>query len=226
MMVHIPRVLSAEQVADCRRLLLQARWSDGKQTAGYQAARVKNNLQLAESAPEAQQVGRLILQALERTPLFISAALPLKVLAPQFNCYQGGQAYGFHVDSAVRERSDGQRVRTDLSATLFLTDPAEYDGGELVIEDTYGSHSVKLPAGDLILYPSSSLHQVTPVTRGARISSFFWMQSMVRDEGQRRLLFELDNSVQQLSRELGAGHASCVRLGGVYHNLLRRWVDA
>ncbi|WP_137818199.1 Fe2+-dependent dioxygenase [Pseudomonas sp. 2FG] len=226
MMVHIPKVLTPEQVADCRRLLQQAQWIDGKATAGFQSALAKDNLQLPEDSPEGRQMGELILQALSRNPLFVSAALPSKVFPPLFNCYQGGQSFGLHVDNAVREvRATGEKIRTDLSATLFFTSPDEYDGGELLVEDTYGAHSVKLAAGDLILYPSTSLHRVNPVTRGARVCSFFWLQSMVRDDGQRTLLFDLDSSIQQLNRELGAGHASSVQLTGVYHNLLRRWAD-
>lgn len=226
MMLHIPQVLSPEQVAECRQLLQQAQWVDGKATAGFQSAMAKDNLQLPQDCPEAQAMGELILAALSRNPLFISAALPNKVFPPLFNCYQGGQSFGLHVDNAVREvRVTGEKVRTDLSATLFFTNPDEYDGGELMVEDTYGAHSVKLPAGDLILYPSTSLHRVNPVTRGARVCSFFWLQSMVRDDGQRSLLFDLDSSIQQLNRELGAGHASSVQLTGVYHNLLRRWAD-
>ncbi|AYC34286.1 Fe2+-dependent dioxygenase [Pseudomonas cavernae] len=226
MMVHIPKVLTPEQVTDCRRLLQQAQWIDGKATAGFQSALAKDNLQLPEDSPEGRQMGELILQALGRNPLFISAALPSKVFPPLFNCYQGGQSFGLHVDNAVREvRSTGERIRTDLSATLFFTHPDEYNGGELLVEDTYGTHSVKLAAGDLILYPSTSLHRVNPVTRGARVCSFFWLQSMVRDDGQRSLLFDLDSSIQQLNRELGAGHASSVQLTGVYHNLLRRWAE-
>lgn len=226
MMVHIPRVLSPEQVAECRQLLQQAQWVDGKATAGFQSAMTKDNMQLPQDSVQARQMGELILQALSRNPLFISAALPSKVFPPLFNCYQGGQSFGLHVDNAVREvPATGERIRTDLSATLFFTSPDEYDGGELLVEDTYGAHSVKLPAGDMILYPSTSLHRVSPVTRGARVCSFFWLQSMVRDDGQRSLLFDLDSSIQQLNRELGAGHASSVQLTGVYHNLLRRWAD-
>ncbi|MCG4452011.1 Fe2+-dependent dioxygenase [Pseudomonas sp. MMS21-TM103] len=226
MMVRIPQVLSPAQVAECRQLLQQAQWVDGKETAGFQSAMAKDNLQLPQDSPEARAMGELILAALERNPLFIAAALPSKVFPPLFNCYQGGQSFGLHVDNAVREdRASGLKVRTDLSATLFFTNPDEYDGGELLVEDTYGAHSVKLPAGDLILYPATSLHRVNPVTRGARVCSFFWLQSMVRDDGQRSLLFDLDSSIQQLNRELGAGHASSVQLTGVYHNLLRRWAD-
>lgn len=226
MMLHIPQVLTPEQVAECRQLLQQAQWIDGKATAGFQSAMAKDNLQLPEDCPEAKAMGALILAALERNPLFVSAALPSKVFPPLFNCYQGGQSFGLHVDNAVRAiPGSGQRIRTDLSATLFFTGPEEYDGGELLVEDTYGAHSVKLPAGDLILYPSTSLHRVKPVTRGARVCSFFWLQSMVREDGQRSLLFDLDSSIQQLNRELGAGHSSSVQLTGVYHNLLRRWAD-
>jgi PKHD-type hydroxylase len=226
MMLHIPQVLSPAQVAECRQLLQRAQWVDGKATAGFQSAMAKDSLQLPEDSPEAKAMGELILAALQRNPLFISAALPNKVFPPLFNCYQGGQSFGLNVDNAVREvRASGEKIRTDLSATLFFTSPEEYDGGELMVEDTYGAHSVKLPAGDLILYPSTSLHQVNPVTRGARVCSFFWLQSMVRDDGQRSLLFDLDSSIQQLNRELGVGHASSVQLTGVYHNLLRRWAD-
>ena len=226
MMLRIPQVLGPEQVAECRQLLQRAQWVDGKATAGFQSAMTKDNLQLPQDCPEAQAMGELILAALSRNPLFISAALPSKVFPPLFNCYQGGQSFGLHVDNAVREvRASGEKIRTDLSATLFFTNPDEYDGGELMVEDTYGAHSVKLAAGDLILYPSTSLHRVNPVTRGARVCSFFWLQSMVRDDAQRTLLFDLDSSIQQLNRELGAGHASSVQLTGVYHNLLRRWAD-
>ncbi|MDP3846320.1 MAG: Fe2+-dependent dioxygenase [Pseudomonas sp.] len=226
MMLRIPGVLSPVQVAECRQLLQQAQWVDGKVTAGFQSAMTKDNLQLPQDCPQAQAMGAMILQALSHNPLFISAALPAKVFPPLFNCYQGGQSFGLHVDNAVREvRATGEKIRTDLSATLFFTDPDEYEGGELLVEDTYGAHSVKLAAGDLILYPSTSLHRVNPVTRGARVCSFFWLQSMVRDDGQRSLLFDLDSSIQQVNRDLGAGHASSVQLTGVYHNLLRRWAD-
>lgn len=226
MMLQIPGVLSPEQLTECRKLLQQARWGDGKATAGFQSALAKNNLQLPHDSPQGRQMGELILQALGRNPLFMSAALPKKVFPPLFNCYQEGQSFGLHVDNAVREViHTGERFRTDLSATLFFTQPDEYDGGELLIEDTYGAHSVKLPAGDLVLYPSTSLHRVTAVTRGVRVCAFFWLQSMVRDDGQRSLLFDLDSSIQRLHRELGAGHASSVQLTGVYHNLLRRWAD-
>jgi PKHD-type hydroxylase len=194
-------------------------------TAGPQSARTKNNQQVSESSAAAESVGDMILTALQRNPLFVSAALPLRVFPPLFNRYQGGHSFGNHVDNAVRQiGSTGHRIRTDLSATLFLAEPDEYDGGELTVEDTYGVHKVKLPAGDMVLYPSSSLHSVTPVTRGARVASFFWIQSMIRDDGRRTLLFDLDVSIQQLSRDVPA-HPSVVQLTGVYHNLLRQWAE-
>ncbi len=225
MLLTIPAVLTPEQVKICRAKLEAAEWLDGKVTAGYLSAHSKNNLQLSEEHPVAQEIGSLILQALGRHALFMSAALPLKVFPPLFNCYRGGQSFGSHVDNAIRDhRASGQRVRTDLSCTLFFVDPDEYDGGELLIEDTYGAHKVKLPAGDMILYPSTSLHRVTPVTRGARIASFFWLQSLVRDDGERTLLFDLDSTIQQLQQQ--QPHSEQVlRLMGVYHNLLRKWSD-
>jgi PKHD-type hydroxylase len=234
MLLHIPHVLTAEQVAECRRQLDAAEWLDGRITAGHQSAQAKNNAQLAEDSPVARQLGQMILQALERNPLFLAGALPLKIFPPLFNRYAGGQSFGNHVDNAMRQvRAAGNDaspgaprwVRTDLSATLFLSEPSEYDGGELMIDDTYGSHSVKLPAGDMVLYPSSSLHRVQPVTRGARLASFFWIQSMVRDDAQRTLLFDLDLAIQRLGADV-AGHPALVQLTGVYHNLLRRWADA
>ncbi|MBM7455786.1 PKHD-type hydroxylase [Oceanisphaera litoralis] len=224
MMLHIPGVLSAEQLAECRARLLAAQWTDGKTTAGFQSAQAKHNLQLPEDDETARDIGELITRALARHPLFIAGALPANIFPPLFNCYQGGQSFGTHVDNAIRvNKTTGEQIRTDLSATLFFCEPDEYDGGELVVEDSYGAHSVKLPAGDLILYPSSSLHQVLPVTRGARISSFFWIQSMVRDDGQRSLLFDLDTSIQSINQQLGADSETSIRLTGVYHNLLRRW---
>jgi len=225
MLLQIPDVLSAAQVAHCRQTLEQSEWVDGKITAGHQSATVKNNLQLREDHPAARQLGDLILGALQNSPLFMAAALPLKVFPPLFNCYQGGQSFGSHVDNAVRQvAGSAHRVRTDLSATLFLASPEEYDGGDLVVEDTYGVHQVKLPAGHLILYPSTSLHHVRPVTRGARIASFFWIQSMIRDDGQRTLLFDLDMAIQRLSQDV-PDHPSTLQLTGVYHNLLRRWAE-
>lgn len=224
MMLHIPGVLSAEQVAECRQKLLAAQWTDGNVTAGFQSAQAKNNLQLPENDETAREIGELITSALARHPLFIAGALPAKIFPPLFNCYQGGQSFGVHVDNAVRvNRATGESIRTDLSATLFFCEPEEYEGGELVVEDSYGAHSVKLPAGDLILYPSSSLHQVKPVTAGARICSFFWIQSMVRDDGQRSLLFDLDTGIQRANQQLGADSETSIQLTGVYHNLLRRW---
>ena len=225
MLLHIPDILTAEQVAHCRQKLDQADWVDGRITAGHQSARAKDNMQLPEDHPEARELGELILTALQNNPLFMAAALPLKVFPPLFNRYQGGQSFGTHVDNAIRQvTGTPHRVRTDLSATLFLAAPEEYEGGELSVEDTYGLHNVKLPAGHLILYPASSLHHVRPVTRGARLASFFWVQSMVRDDGQRTLLFDLDMAIQRISGEV-SDHPSVIQLTGVYHNLLRRWAD-
>ena len=226
MLLQIPQVLSAEQVADSRRQLDAADWIDGRVTAGHQSARTKDNVQLPEDSPVARQLGQTVLAALERSPLFLSAALPLKIFPPLFNRYAGGQSFGVHVDNAIRQvRNTPHRVRTDISATLFLSSPDEYDGGELVVEDTYGTHSVKLPAGDLVLYPATSLHRVQPVTRGARVASFFWIQSMIRDDGQRTILFDLDLAIQRLGADV-PNHPSLVQLTGTYHNLLRRWADA
>lgn len=224
MMLHIPNVLTAQQVQDCRQLLAQAAWQDGNATSGFQSALAKNNLQLAPDSNEAINMGAVITQALHNNPLFIAAALPETIFPPLFNCYQVGQGFGIHVDNAIRiDRQSGQKVRTDLSATLFFSEPDEYEGGELVVEDTYGAHSVKLPAGDMILYPSSSLHQVMPITRGQRVCSFFWLQSLIREDAQRSLLFDLDTSIQEVSQTLGVDHPTSVQLTGVYHNLLRRW---
>jgi PKHD-type hydroxylase len=226
MLIAVPDVLSADQVAQARHLLDDAAWIDGRVTAGPQSARTKDNQQLAESDPVARQLGDTILAALQRSPLFIAAALPLRVFPPLFNRYQGGQSFGHHVDNAIRQvTGTAHRIRTDLSATLFFRDPDEYDGGELIVEDTYGVHSVKLPAGHMVLYPSTSLHSVRPVTRGSRVCSFFWIQSMVRDDGERTLLFDLDNAIQRLTRDV-PDHPSAVQLTGVYHNLIRRWADA
>jgi PKHD-type hydroxylase len=225
MVLQIPDVLNAEQVAQARRLLDSAEWLDGRVTAGPQSARTKDNLQLPENHPVGRQIGEVILGALSRNALFVSAALPLRVFPPLFNCYRGGQAFGNHVDNAIRQaKANGATIRTDLSATLFLTEPDEYDGGELMVEDTYGVHSVKLPSGHMVLYPASSLHKVTPVTRGARISSFFWIQSMLRDDGERTLLFDLDTAIQRLTVDLPE-HPAAVQLTSVYHNLLRRWAE-
>ena len=226
MLLQVPKVLDADPVAQCRRMLDDADWADGRITAGYQSAQAKHNLQLPEDAPVARELGDMILAALQRSPLFLSAALPLKVFPPLFNRYAGGHAFGNHVDNAIRQvRGTPHRIRTDLSATLFLSAPDEYDGGELVVEDTFGTHAVKLPAGDMILYPASSLHLVRPVTRGARTASFFWIQSMVRDDGERTLLYDLDRATQQVHRDLPDSPAA-LQLTGIYHNLLRRWADA
>jgi PKHD-type hydroxylase len=225
MLLRIPHVLAAEQVAQCRQALATASWADGRATAGNQSVQVKHNLQVPESHPVARELGDMILAALERHPLFLSAALPLKVVPPLFNRYEGGGTYGTHIDGAIWQIAGTiHRVRTDLSATLFLTPPEEYDGGELTVEDTYGPHKVKLPAGDMILYPGTSLHHVTPVTRGVRISAVFWIQSMVRDDGQRTLLFDLDMAIQQV-RGAVSEQGPAVQLTNVYHNLLRQWAD-
>ena len=227
MLLQVPKVLDETQLAVFRQRLAAAGWADGKATAGYQSAQAKDNQQLPEADPAARELGGLVLDALGRCPLFFSAALPRKIYPPLFNRYAGGQSFGFHVDNAIRyERSGGRSepVRTDLSATLFLSDPADYDGGELVIEDTYGVQTVKLAAGDLVLYPGNSLHRVTPVTRGERLACFFWMQSLVRDAGQRRELFDLDRGIQALTAAT-PGHPGLVQLTGVYHNLLRRWAE-
>ncbi|HMF78578.1 MAG TPA: Fe2+-dependent dioxygenase [Bryobacteraceae bacterium] len=226
MLLAIPDVLSAEQVTRARQVLDQADWVDGRVTAGHQSARAKDNMQLPEDSPAARQLGEMVLTALGQNPLFISAALPLRVFPPLFNRYSGGQSFGTHVDNAIRQVSGtGHRIRTDLSATLFFTNPDEYDGGELTVEDTYGTHMIKLPVGHMILYPSTSLHHVRPVTRGARVASFFWIQSMIRDDGQRTLLFDLDSAIQRLNAD-SPNHPSGVQLTGVYHNLMRRWADA
>ncbi len=225
MLLHIPDVLTSEQVRHARGLLDAAEWQDGRVTAGHQSAQVKYNRQLAEDHPAARELGDVILGALQRNPLFVSAALPLRVFPPLFNRYEGGQSFGSHVDNAIRQVPGVPvRIRTDLSATLFLAGPDEYDGGELLVEDTYGVHPVKLPAGHLVLYPSTSLHHVRPVTRGARVASFFWIQSMVRDDGERTLLFDLDGAIQRLTVDV-PNQPAVVQLTSVYHNLLRRWAD-
>lgn len=225
MLITIPDVLNAEQVAFCRAKLDAAQWGSGLMSAGHQGARVKNNQQLAQTDPLAIELGEMILQALGQNPLLMSFALPLRVLPPMFNRYTGGETFGNHIDGAIRNiPGTGMRLRTDLSCTLFFSNPDEYDGGELVIEDTYGTKGVKLPAGHLVLYPSTSLHQVTPVTRGTRTSSFFWLQSMVRDNDRRALLFDLDVGIQQVTGDQ-PDHPAAVRLTGAYHNLLRQWAE-
>ena len=224
MLLHIPEVLTGEQVADFRRRLDAAQWTDGRETVGALGAQVKRNLQLPDASPLRRELGETILVALAKHPLFFSAALPLKYLPPRFNRYAGGGSYGFHVDGAVMNLSQGEQLRSDVSCTLFLNEPDEYDGGELVVSDTYGEHVVKLPAGDMIVYPSSSLHQVTPVTHGARLASFFWVQSMIRDDARRQMLFDMDASIETLRRG-GADAGAVLRLTGVYHNLLRHWAE-
>lgn len=226
MLIAIPDVLDAAEVIRVRALIDAGEWIDGNATSGTQSALAKRNEQLAEGSAAAREAGGIVLEALARNPVFVAAALPLKVFPPLFNRYGPGATFDTHIDNAVRIlRGSDFRVRADLSATLFLTDPADYDGGELVVEGQFGPQSVKLPAGHMVLYPASSLHRVTPVTRGRRVASFFWVQSMVRDDGARRLLFELDGGVQAAAGELGQGAAAVVTLTGVYHNLLRRWAD-
>ena len=226
MLIAIPDVLDTAGVARLRGIIDAADWIDGNATSGPQAALAKRNEQLPEDTAAAREAGNMVLDALGRTPLFVAAALPLKVYPPLFNRYAGGQDFGVHVDNAIRlKRGSDFRLRSDLSATLFLSDPDSYDGGELVIEDVYGPQSVKLPAGHMVLYPASSLHRVTPVTRGVRVASFFWIQSMVRDDAARRILFDLDQGVQAVAAASGQGDPAVVRLTGVYHNLLRRWAD-
>jgi len=223
MLIAIPSVLTPDQVADARRRLDAAPWVDGRVTAGHQSIRSKDNAQLPESSPVARELGDAIVAALERHPLFLAAALPAKVFPPLFNRYAGGQSFGTHVDNAIRQvPGTPHRVRTDLAATLFLSAPEDYEGGELRVEDSFGVHEVKLPAGHMVLYPASSLHHVAPVTRGARVASFFWIQSMVGDDGARTLLFDLDTAIQRLEQALPR-HEVGVRLTGLYHNLLRRW---
>ena len=226
MLIAVPDLLSAGELARVRELLDGASWVDGNATSGPQSALAKRNEQLAEGSPAAREAGAVVLDALGRSPLFVAAALPLKVFPPLFNRYAGGQRFGTHVDNAIRiQRGTDFRLRSDLSATLFLTDPDDYDGGELVVEEQFGEQRVKLPAGHLVLYPASSLHHVTPVMRGRRVASFFWIQSMVRDDGERRLLFELDQAVQDVAARGGHDDPAAIRLTGVYHNLLRRWSE-
>lgn len=225
MILAIPNVLSPEQVAEARERLAAADWIDGKASAGHQGARVKDNQQLLPEHPVARQVGETILQALSQSQLFISAALPHRILPPMFNRYSGGQTFGTHVDGSIRSiPGTRERMRSDLSCTLFFAGPEEYDGGELIVEDTYGAKSVKLPAGHAILYPATSLHRVTPVTRGERLCSFFWIQSMIREDGKRALLFDLDTGLQRLGAE-NPTHPGVVQITGVYHNLLRLWAE-
>lgn len=224
MLLQVPAVLTAGAVARMRAALAAADWVDGRVTAGFQSARVKENEQLPETHEVARAQGEVILQALAAAPLFRMGALPLRVFPPLFNRYRAGAGFGRHVDNAIRGTAGGQRLRTDLSATLFLSDPADYEGGELVIEDVYGPQVVKLPAGDLVLYPATSLHQVRPVTRGERLASFFWVQSLVRADAARGMLFQLDTAIQQLARDV-PDHEAVGRLTAVYHNLIRHWAE-
>lgn len=224
MLLHIPDVLSRDQVTQMRAALDAAEWIDGRETVGAQGAQVKRNRQLPNASPVRRDVGNLVLAALANQPIYHSAVLPLRTLHPRFNRYESGEEYGFHIDGAVMGLPAGGHLRSDISCTLFLNEPEDYDGGELVVSDTYGEHEVKLPAGDLIVYPSSSLHRVLPVTHGARLAAFFWVQSMIRDDGQRRMLFELDTAVQELTRA-GADAGALLKLTGIYHNLLRQWAE-
>ena len=226
MLVQVPNVLTPEEVAFCRGRLEAGDWVDGRVTAGQQAARAKHNLQIPEDSATARELGDLILRALGRSPLFNAAALPLRVLPPLFNRYDVGMGFGAHVDGAIRMiPGAGIRMRADISTTLFLTDPSEYDGGELTIEDTFGSHAIKLPAGHMIVYPATSLHRVEPITHGSRWSAFFWSQSMVKDDGARALLYDLDRGITGARADLSDDNASVVALTSVYHNLLRRWAE-
>ena len=225
MIVQVPNVLKNQQLTRCRQVLERASWVDGRVTAGHQSAQVKDNRQLPENSAEARELGDMIVAALERNPLFITATLPLRVFPPLFNRYEGGESFGAHLDNSIRQiPGTPLRVRTDISATLFLSAPEEYDGGELVIDDVYGAHAVKLPAGDMVLYPASSLHHVNPVTRGARLASFFWVQSMVRDDGNRTLLFDLDMAINKVNQAL-PNHGAVVELTNCYHNLMRRFAE-
>ena len=225
MLLHVPEVLSSADVERCTRALESAEWVDGSATAGFQSTLVKHNEQIPEGSAVARELGSIVVGGLNKSLLFASAALPARIFPPLFNRYSVGRAFGNHVDNAIRRvRSTGEMIRTDLSATLFLSSPDEYDGGELVIDDTYGPHSVKLPAGHLVLYPATSLHRVTPVTRGVRLASFFWIQSLVREDAERTLLFDMDMAIIRLRQQVG-DHESVVALTGVYHNLLRRWAS-
>lgn len=224
MLLHIPGVFTKDEVATLRTRLDAGPWADGNVTSGHQSATAKVNRQLPEDSAEAREVGALVLQALQANPMFVSAALPHTIFPPLFNAYQGGERFDVHVDNAIRQRGS-VRIRSDLSATLFLSEPEDYDGGELIVEEMYGPQSVKLPAGDLVLYPSKSLHRVTPVTRGARVSSFFWIQSLIRDDADRETLFRLDVAIQRVSAEKGPKDAAVLELTAVYHNLMRRWAE-
>ncbi len=226
MLLHVPEVLNVEELARIRELMMAGAWVDGKVTAGTQSAQVKRNLQLPEDSKEAEAARKIVLTALNRNGLFFSAALPKQIYPPLFNQYRSGMDFGAHIDNAVRTHAlSGLHVRTDVSCTLFIADPEDYDGGELVVEDTYGQQMVKLPAGDMVLYPGTSLHHVRPVTRGARIASFFWLQSMVRSDAQRTMLFDMDASIVSLRQRVGDNDPAVLRLTGQYHNLIRMWAD-
>lgn len=224
MLLHIPGVFTKDEVASLRARLDAGPWADGNATSGHQSATAKVNRQLPEDSAEAREVGQLVLQALNANPMFVSAALPHTIFPPLFNRYEGGEHFGVHVDNAIRQRGN-VRIRSDLSCTLFLSEPEDYDGGELIIEEMYGPQSVKLPAGDLVLYPSKSLHRVTPVTRGARVSSFFWLQSLIRDDADREALFRMDVAIQRVNADKGPKDQAVLELTAVYHNLLRRWAE-
>jgi PKHD-type hydroxylase len=225
MLLHIPDILDREQLRQLRSALDAADWAGGRETVGAQGAQVKRNMQLPDASPLRRQLGETILAALAKNPLYHSATLPLRTLPPRFNRYEGGGEYGMHVDGSVMALPNGEQLRSDISCTLFLSEPEDYDGGELIVSDTYGEHEVKLPAGDAIIYPSSSLHRVQAVTRGTRMAAFFWVQSLVRDDGRRRLLFELDAAIQRLIAT-GADHGAVLQLTGTYHNLLRQWAES
>lgn len=226
MIIQIPNLLTLDQVNHCRNILQHANWIDGKITTGHQSTHLKNNLQLDENDPVAKEMSQLISETALNFPLFFSAALPRIIYPPMFNCYQNGGTFGTHVDNAIRKHPDTlQPIRTDVSCTLFFTNPDEYEGGELIIEDTFGTQAVKLAAGHAILYPSTSLHKVNPVTQGARVASFFWVQSFIASDEQRRLLFELDQNIQKITTQLGSTNEQVISLTGIYHNLLRQWGD-
>jgi len=225
MLLHVPAVLDVEELVELRQLLSQADWADGKVTAGTQSAQVKRNMQLLETSAEAESARKIVLQALARNGLFYSAALPRKVYPPLFNQYREGMDFGAHIDNSIRTHAlSGMHVRTDISCTLFINDPESYEGGELIVESTYGQQKVKLPAGDMVLYPGTSLHHVEPITSGVRLASFFWVQSMIRDDAQRTLLFDMDASIISLRQQVG-DTAAAIRLTGTYHNLIRMWAD-
>lgn len=225
MLLHVPQVLNPDELLQLQTLMAKAEWTDGKVTAGTQSAQVKRNMQLPEASIETEEARQIVLKALSRNALFFSAALPKKIYPPLFNQYREGMDFGAHIDNAVRTHAaSGMHVRTDVSCTLFLADPDSYEGGELVVEDTYGHQMVKLPAGDMVLYPGTSLHHVRPVTRGARLASFFWLQSMIRDDAQRTLLFDMDAAIATLRQQMGDTSA-VIRLTGNYHNLIRMWAD-